>query len=112
LDLSGLNDGRSPPVGGRATSWRTFKRLIMYYVYAIYNDLRDKIYIGQTADLEKRLQRHNKVLKSKASSFTSKNSGTWRLIYQECYNTREEATKREKELKSFQGRQFVKKFIK
>ncbi len=83
----------------------------MFYAYVIYNSERQRIYIGQTSDLEKRLQRHNGVLKNKSKSFTSKNSGIWRLIYTEQFKTRPEAIKKEKQLKSFRGREFVKKFI-
>lgn len=83
----------------------------MYKVYAIYNQERNKIYIGHTANLEDRLKRHNGTLPNKAKSFTSKNSGIWQLVYQETFNTREEARNREKELKSYQGREFIKKVI-
>ncbi|MFA6145706.1 MAG: GIY-YIG nuclease family protein [Patescibacteria group bacterium] len=84
----------------------------MFYVYTIYNSIRDKIYIGQTANLDERLKRHNKILKNKSTSFTNKNSGNWKLIYKEEFKTRQEAIKREKELKSFQGRKFIKNLIK
>ncbi len=83
----------------------------MFYVYAIRNQ-SNKIYIGQTADLEVRLQRHNGLLKNKSTSFTSKNYGNWELIYKEEFATRADVVKREKELKSFRGREFIKSFIK
>ncbi len=80
----------------------------MFHVYVIKNNF-GKRYTGQTEDLESRLKRHNGELKSKARSYTKLNSGIWELVYQEVYETREEAVKREKELKSYQGRQFLKK---
>ena len=83
----------------------------MFYTYVIYNQFRDKIYIGHTAKLEERLKRHNGILKNKKKSFTSKNSGNWELVYQESFLTRLEAMRREKELKSFRGREFVRKLI-
>ena len=73
----------------------------------IYNVERDKIYIGQTADLSKRVARHNQALPNKKSSFTSKNSGEWILVYQEEYDDRSSAIRREKELKSARGRKFI-----
>ena len=83
----------------------------MYFTYAIRNDGRD-IYIGHTEDIEKRLKRHNQELPSKRSSFTYKRKkGTWKLIYKEKLKPRGEAIKREKQLKSYQGRQFLKKII-
>lgn len=84
----------------------------MFIVYAIYNKLRDKIYIGYTSNLVKRLKRHNGLLKNKASSYTCKNKGNWVLIYKEKFKTKEEAIKREKELKSYQGRKFIRNLIK
>ena len=82
-----------------------------YYVYVIQND-KNKIYIGQTGNLEKRLKRHNGVLPNKNSSYTSINKGSWKLVYKEHFGSRGEAVKREKELKSYQGRQFIKNYIK
>jgi len=82
----------------------------MFYTYAIKNQ-NNKIYIGQTIDLEVRLQRHNGLLKNKNTSFTSKNGGNWELIYKEEFETRSEAMKREKELKSFRGREFIRSLI-
>jgi len=83
----------------------------MFYVYAIQNN-NDKIYIGQSSDLEKRLKRHNGILKNKKGSFTNKNKGVWKLVYREEFETRKEAVAREKQLKSFRGREFIRKMIK
>lgn len=98
---------RSSPLagGGRAEGGGLMG---MYTVYAIYNKEAGKFYIGQTVDLEKRLQLHN----SRAfGGYTSRFSGQWIVIYSEEHSTRQEALRREKQLKSFQGRRFVKKFI-
>jgi len=82
----------------------------MFYVYAIYNKSHDKIYIGQTNNLKKRIYEHNDH-NNKTHNFTKRFSGSWKLIYQEKFLTREEAKVREKQLKSYQGRQYLKKFI-
>ncbi|MFH1427098.1 MAG: GIY-YIG nuclease family protein [Patescibacteria group bacterium] len=79
----------------------------MFIVYAIYNDEKEKIYIGHTEDLINRIKRHNNELPNKIKSYTSKNKGEWILVHKEEYNTRQEATKREKQLKSYQGRKFI-----
>lgn len=84
----------------------------MFYVYAIQNIDKNKIYIGHTENLVERLKRHNKLLKNKVKSYTSKNSGNWILIYKENCLIRKEAMEREKELKSYQGRLFIKKLLK
>ncbi|MBU4209897.1 GIY-YIG nuclease family protein [Patescibacteria group bacterium] len=81
------------------------------YVYVIKNKKTDKIYIGQTNNLKNRLKRHNGHLKNKVTSYTSKNKGEWQLVYKEEYDTRKKAIKSEKQLKSYQGRQYIKRTI-
>ncbi len=80
----------------------------MYTVYAIYNKENEKIYIGQTENLEVRLSQHTA---HKLKGYTSRYSGSWVLIYKEETKTRKEALVREKQLKSFRGREFIKKHI-
>lgn len=82
----------------------------MYSVYAVYNKKHKKIYIGQCKDLELRLKLHNN--KSFKNSYTARLDGIWVLIYKEGASSRKEALKREKQLKSFRGREFVKSFLK
>ncbi len=81
----------------------------MYFVYALYNRKRNKIYIGQTNDLETRLRLHKKGLFKK--SFTARLDGEWELIYKESAENRKSALIREKQLKSYRGREFIKQFI-
>jgi putative endonuclease len=81
----------------------------MFWVYVLKNELSGKIYIGQTNDLEKRLKRHKGSLPSKSESYTKINKGTWIVVYREQKETREEALKREKYLKSHHGRDWIKK---
>ncbi len=82
----------------------------MFYAYVIRND-KNKIYIGHTSDLERRLLRHNGVLSNKTTSFTYKNKGPWKIAYNEMFETRTEAIKREKELKSSRGRDFIRNLL-
>ena len=85
----------------------------MYFVYAIYNQETDRIYIGQTNNLKYRLARHNNELYHDDSAYTKKNigHGKWELVYKEELEGRSEAIKREKQLKSFQGRKFIKNLL-
>ena len=80
-----------------------------YSVYAIENS-NGKLYIGQTRDIEKRLKRHNQKLPAKKNGFTAVNKGDWMVIYEERFETRAEAMRREKELKTSRGRGFLKQF--
>jgi len=81
----------------------------MFTVYAIYNQTHDKIYIGQTENLIARLEAHKNKTFNK--SYTARLGGEWQLIYKEVVANRNEALKRERQLKSYQGRQFIKSFI-
>ncbi|MBI4039516.1 hypothetical protein HY388_01685 [Candidatus Daviesbacteria bacterium] len=45
------------------------------------------------------------------NSFTARFDGEWKLIYKEQVEDRKEALLREKQLKSYRGREFIKKFI-
>lgn len=95
----------SPPAGGGRTK---LMGISMYAVYAIYNQRCDKIYIGQTQNLEERLRMHNNHT---FGGYTSRYVGKWRLLYKEEFSTRGESLTREKQLKSFRGREFIRKHI-
>jgi putative endonuclease len=77
-----------------------------YSVYAIYSKKLDIIYIGQTSNLEHRLQEHQRGY----SKFTSR-ADDWALIYSEEAQSRGEAMKRERQLKSAGGRRFLRNLI-
>ena len=66
-----------------------------WYLYILLCDQKT-FYIGITSNVEKRLNKH----KSKGSFFTKKFSDI-KLIYTERYRTKEEAQKREKQLKGW-----------
>ncbi len=80
----------------------------MFTVYVIYNKTTEKIYIGQTSNLQERIVAHNKKY---GNHFTTKSQGKWELIYKESATTRSEALTREKQLKSYRGREFIKSHI-
>ncbi|MDZ7786303.1 MAG: GIY-YIG nuclease family protein [Candidatus Saccharibacteria bacterium] len=80
----------------------------MFTVYAILNKRANKIYIGQTENMKRRLTEHNEHT---LGGYTSRYPGEWVLIYKESVATRSEALRREKQLKSGDGREFIKTFI-
>jgi putative endonuclease len=82
----------------------------MFWVYALINRIVNKIYIGQTINLETRLLMHNRRDFDK-TSYTHKNKGKWEIFYKENFKLRKEALKREKQLKSYQGRKFLRKLL-
>ncbi|MEK9131662.1 MAG: GIY-YIG nuclease family protein [Patescibacteria group bacterium] len=73
----------------------------MYTVYVI-KGISGHVYIGQTNNLEKRLHQHN----SGYGKYTQ-NKGPFTVIYFEQYNTRVEAMRRERELKTGKGREWL-----
>ena len=79
----------------------------MYTVYVLFSQKFDKIYIGVTSDLEQRFLSHNELSKKG----WTKSFRPWKIVHTEEFKTKSEALKREKELKSFKGREFIKKQI-
>ncbi|MBN8702381.1 MAG: GIY-YIG nuclease family protein [Bacteroidetes bacterium] len=75
----------------------------MFTVYILYSDLHHKIYIGYTSNMQERLLSHNQLA---TKGYTIK-FRPWRIIHTETFDTKAIAMKREKELKSAQGRKFV-----
>jgi len=70
--------------------------------------MANKYYVGQTEDVDRRLNQHNNHT---FKTYTSRFPGEWKLIHQESVTTRSEALKREKGLKSGNGREFIKTII-
>jgi putative endonuclease len=79
----------------------------MYFVYGLYSPGHKKIYIGYTSDLEKRLFSHNNPIND---CYTSRFK-PWIVIYSEELKDKKTAMRRERQLKSAKGREFVKSFI-
>ncbi len=78
----------------------------MFYVYIIQSQLDGSFYIGQTADLEKRLKQHND-----GETRTTSKKRPWNLVYSEAFDSRSEAIKREHFLKKQRNRQFYQRLI-
>ena len=71
----------------------------MYFIYVLWSSKLNKRYVGSTKFVEKRLVEHNR-----GNNKFTKGGIPWNLIYQEEFPTKKEALKREKFLKSGQGR--------
>jgi putative endonuclease len=78
----------------------------MYFVYIIYSPKLDKYYIGFTADINDRLAKHNR--KSKGFSNLGR---PWELVYYECFETKQEAMSREKQLKGWKNKDRIKAIV-
>jgi len=78
-----------------------------YHVYVLFSEKYNKIYIGYTSDLVSRILSHNKL---STKGWTIK-FRPWILVYSEKFETKPGAMKREKELKTARGRDFIRKQI-
>ena len=85
-----------------------FRRDQIYTVYVLYSKKFNKIYVGFTFDLKQRLLSHNELAKK---GWTI-NYRPWKLIHEEKFTEKKLAMKREIELKSHKGRDFIRKLIK
>jgi putative endonuclease len=74
-----------------------------YVVYILYSAKLRKTYVGMTSNLEARVMSHNIGLKG-----WTVRGRPWILIYSEQHSTKSYALKREKELKTGRGREFIK----
>ncbi|MCX2744460.1 GIY-YIG nuclease family protein [Mangrovivirga sp. M17] len=75
----------------------------MFTVYVLYSEQYDKLYIGYTSDLEDRILSHNQ----KATKGFTIRYRPWKLIHTEELDSKTLAIKREKQLKSSRGRDFI-----
>jgi putative endonuclease len=83
---------------------------VPFFVYVIQSESTGQIYIGQTHDLELRLAQHNDPA-YRNTLHTKRRRGPWLLIFNETFETRIQAVKKEKRLKSGAGREWIKKTL-
>jgi putative endonuclease len=79
----------------------------MYYVYVLQSEKDNKFYTGYTKNLKLRFEEHNK-----GKVVSTKSRRPFELIYYEACLNQQDATKREKYLKTFHGKFFLKKRLK
>ena len=79
----------------------------MYYTYVLQSKVDGKFYTGFTKNLKLRFEQHNKQLVE-----STKSRVPLKLIYYEACLDRNDATKREKYLKTYHGKMFIKKRLK
>jgi putative endonuclease len=79
----------------------------IFWVYILQSETTSETYVGQTADLERRLAEHND-LENRRTLHTKRRKGPWKLLHSETFATRV-AMKRERELKSGVGREWIRR---
>ena len=66
----------------------------MHYVYVLKSEKYDYVYVGNTADLERRIAEHNK-----GDSSATRRYAPFQLVYYEAYSHKADALDRECKLK-------------
>ncbi len=74
----------------------------MQYVYVLKSKKDNKNYVGYTKNLKLRFEQHNKGL-----VLSTKNRIPLSLIYYEACLNQQDATKREKYLKTIYGKRYI-----
>lgn len=77
-----------------------------YTVYVLYSAAHDKIYIGCTSALIQRFYAHNQKGQDRTARYRP-----WEVMHTELYLDKSLARKRERALKSGQGRAWVRKEV-
>ena len=80
---------------------------MFYYVYILQFKNSKELYKGYTKDLKLRFEQHKK-----GQVESTKNKGPCKLIYFEACLNQQDATHREKYLKKYLGRLFIKNRLK
>jgi putative endonuclease len=75
-------------------------------LYILKSSKCDKIYIGSTCDIERRLSDHNR-----GNTPSTKRFIPWSVVYTEEYLTKEEARGRERQIKNWKNRERVEQLI-
>jgi len=81
------------------------KGIFVYSVYILQSLKTEKLYIGHTDNLARRVKEHNAGRGGKHT----RQSGPWTLLYSESHPDRRSAVKQERYLKSTRGSQEKKK---
>ncbi len=79
----------------------------MYYTYILQSNKDKKFYTGYTKNLKLRFEQHQKGLIE-----STKNRMPLKLIYYEACLNQQDATHREKYLKTYHGKMFIKNRLK
>ena len=79
----------------------------MYYTYVLQSVKDKEFYTGMTKDLKLRFEQHNKgVVES------TKNRRPFAIVYYEACKSKIDARKREKYLKTYHGKMYLKRRLK
>ncbi|MFQ5723430.1 MAG: GIY-YIG nuclease family protein [Terriglobia bacterium] len=78
----------------------------MFTVYILQSEPTGRSYVGQTNNLQRRLFYHNS-----GRTKSGRNRGRWRVVHTEAFSTRQEAVRREREIKGWKNRNAIEKLV-
>ena len=78
----------------------------MFYLYVLRSQQTGDLYVGSTADVEKRLQRHNR-----GDAKSTRHGVPWAVLHTESFVTRSEAVRRERYYKTGRGREEIQRLL-
>jgi putative endonuclease len=78
----------------------------MFTTYILQSIKFDKIYIGQTSNIEKRLERHNKKRVRSTKAYAP-----YKVIFSRNFSSRSESMRFEKKLKSYKSKDYILRLI-
>jgi putative endonuclease len=81
--------------------------VMSFYVYILYSSSLDKYYIGHTENLSDRLFRH-----TNSGSKSTKKANDWVIYYTEEFESRQDAVRRELDIKNKKSRKYIEWLIK
>ncbi len=79
----------------------------MFVVYVLRSQVNNRHYIGHTRDIQARLKKHND-----GRVRSTKSGVPWQVVYTENFQTKNDAYRRELEIKSYKGGEAFKKLLK
>ncbi len=79
----------------------------MFYIYILSSQQKNRLYIGKTSNLKKRVKEHNAGQNVSTKAYMPRE-----LIFYEAYIKQTDASRREKYLKTTQGHQAIHRMLK
>ncbi|MFI5056680.1 MAG: GIY-YIG nuclease family protein [Candidatus Acidiferrales bacterium] len=73
-----------------------------FHTYILRSESTGQFYVGHTENLTKRIFEHNN---NRTASI--KNRGPWKLFYSEVFDTRNDAARRERQIKSMKSKKYI-----
>ena len=103
---------RGAATGGKWFLWTDLKIVLrsyvvaMWCVYILQSERTGRYYTGHTENLERRIKEHNSGKTQSLKAYLPV-----RVIYKEIFSSKQEAYKREKQIKSYKGGRAFKRLV-